>query len=127
MTYRSILCKTFIFQQKERGKKLPALRSPFFLKHIDGFLDVAKLVHWAQIQCLPGQNQILASGQENARNWGRISCHRQSCVTLFALARCPFIYMNLQPFFTVRGHPLESLFQKEICLNFDENCCVTSL
>jgi len=58
---------------------------------------------------------------------GRISCHKQSCATLFSLACCPFIYMNLQPFFTVQGHPLESLFQKEICLNLDENCHVTSL
>lgn len=115
------------FSARRKGKK--TIQPEFtFLQCTDGSLNAPKHVHHAQFWHLPEQNQILASRRENDRNGGgRISCRRQSCATLFALARCLFIYVNLQPFFTVRGHPLESLFQKEICLNFDENCHVTSL
>lgn len=34
-------------------------------------------------------------------------------VWVFALAKFPFIYVNLQPFSSVQGHPLESLLQRK--------------
>lgn len=113
MIRRNILLEPFIFQQGKMGKKTPNLSSPFFLPCTDRSLVVVKHLHHAQFWRLPEQNQILVPGQENDRNWGRIPRRRQSCVSLFALAKCPFISMNLQPFFAARGHPLESLLQRK--------------
>lgn len=112
MTQRNILLEPFISQQGKKGKKMSKL-TLFFLC-TKGTLIVVKHIHHVQFWHLPEQNQILVPGQQNDRTWGRISCHRQSCVSLFALAKCPFIYVNLQPFFSVQGHPLESLLQRKI-------------
>lgn len=127
VTYRSILLEPFFIQQEGREQRHPAS------VHLSSCSAQMGLWMWQNMftmlssEICQDKTRFWLLGRRMTGIGGRISCCRQSCVTLFALAGCPFIYMNLQPFFTVRGHPLESLFQKEICLNFDENCHVTSL
>lgn len=113
---------------RKKGTKTPKLSLSLFFPSSGESLIVVKHIHHAQPWRLPEQNQILVPGQQNYRTWGRISCHRQSCVRLFALAKFLFIYVNLQPFFFFYAGPSPGEPpSEEFCPNFDENCHVTSL
>lgn len=101
------------FSAGKNGEKDTKSEFTFLSSMHRQIFGLAKHLHHAQFWHLLEQNQILVPGQENDRNWGRIPRRRQSCVSLFALAKCPFISMNLQPFFAARGHPLESLLQRK--------------